>query len=114
MKVVPIQGRNQVISNPHGMLMFDDVQNVIPAFPIPAFDVFTTRIGADMGQTAGAALFAGYSLIRIHSYLLSRYSQTGANHEEFHSEDTMTLILKNTRYHGWLKPIRGFLCHEWK
>jgi len=71
MKVTPIQGRNQMISLPHGVIMFNNVQDVVPAFPGPSFNVFVSHIGVDIGETAGAALFAGYFVIRIHSSLLS-------------------------------------------
>jgi len=70
-KIMPIQGRNQVISLPHGMLMFNNVQYVIPAFLPPSFDILVAQIGVYIGQTAGAALLAGYFLIRIHSSLLT-------------------------------------------
>jgi len=58
-QVVPIQGRYEVIALPHGMLMFDDVEDIVPTFSLPSFDVLVSQVSVDVGQAAGAALFAG-------------------------------------------------------
>jgi hypothetical protein len=80
MKIMSIQGRNQMISHPHGMFMFDNVEDVVATLPLPSVEVLVGQIGVHIDQTAGAALFADNSLIRSHSSLLIPIFPDRSNH----------------------------------
>jgi len=40
----PVPGGNKVITRPDGLQIIDDVQDIIPAIPFPAIDVFVSYI----------------------------------------------------------------------
>lgn len=70
MNVPSIQGGNQVISHPKGMLMLDGVKDVVSTLLFPSFEILIRHIAVHVGEAAGSALFAFDLCNRFHSSLL--------------------------------------------
>jgi hypothetical protein len=54
-KISSIYGRNQVIASPHRLIVFNDVEDVIPPLPFPALVVLVRSERQNIGQAAFTA-----------------------------------------------------------
>jgi hypothetical protein len=72
MKITAVIGRNEMVSRPHGMFVFDHRHNICPSLPLPSQNVFIPDISDKVGKaafsTAMARLFAG-RIIQIRVFL---------------------------------------------
>jgi len=72
MKITSVVGRNQMVSYPHGVFVFDNRHNIRSSLPLPTKNVFIPDIGNKVGEAAfpaAAAKLTAGRIIQVHVFL---------------------------------------------